>query len=396
MARIVLICEYERGLSHFMRLANIAKTLKNANHEVYVVYDTPVTAKFLTCSDLFPILSSPRSRDWTSAAKTLRIGGYNDKLAMVGFKNADDLKALIKSWRALFDLISPSLIICDQAPTAALAAFDLIPTLHLGDGFSLPPLISGDFPRLRADVLPIIKSKQLYDNIKSVQNGFGIRCPLETTEWGGKAGENQFICHIPELDVYLPYRKSHVSGPFFPLPKACLPLQRKTFFAYLSGGYPFLDLVLVALVESKLQGEIVIPGLSKQAENYLLKHGIKVHEMSDVTSFDTLMAGKHLVIHHGGVHAAELGLALGAVQVIIPTSTETSLIGIKIQEAKCGEILPAHKSSISDISNFLLSLINQTDYMQWAEMKSTTLFKQNYEPLFPKIITQINHLLRLE
>ncbi|MBL0941738.1 MAG: hypothetical protein IBJ00_03275 [Alphaproteobacteria bacterium] len=393
MARIVLICEYEKGLSHFFRLVNLAKTLKNENHEIYLVYNSPVTAKFLTCTDLFPILPSPRPPNWSFEGKTVRIGGYSDTLAMIGFKNANDLKALIKSWRALFDLICPSLIICDQAPTAALAAFDIISTLHLGDGFSLPPFISGDFPRLRADSPPTIKRKLLYDNIKSVQHDFHIRCSLETGEWGGKAGENQFICHIPELDIYLPYRNSYLSGPFFPLPQACLPLERKTFFAYLSGEYPFLDLVLVALVESKLQGEVVIPGLSKQAENYLLKHGIKVHHLTELTSFETFMAGKNLVIHHGGVHTAELAFALGTVQAIIPTSTETSLIGIKVQEAKCGKILPAHKSSISDITDFLLALSNQTDHMQWAEMKATTLFKQNYEPVFPKIIKLIYNLL---
>ena len=79
------------------------------------------------------------------------------------------------SWKKIIDFYKPDLIVCDHSPGCCLAAFDRIPVVLMGDGFTLPPAHEPIFPVHRV-ASPVIDSDLLLENMRIVQKMHGQMC----------------------------------------------------------------------------------------------------------------------------------------------------------------------------------------------------------------------------
>ena len=139
MAKILFTWELGAGSGHVAPYLNLVKYLEGEGHQIYHALrylnraqqffnDTNVT--FLQAPATF-IATKDRVKVSNSYARIIHNAGYSD---------VDMLTALIKSWRNLYDLIKPEVIIFDYSPTAMLAARDMdTRRIAIGTGFHLPP-----------------------------------------------------------------------------------------------------------------------------------------------------------------------------------------------------------------------------------------------------------------
>ena len=71
------------------------------------------------------------------------------------------------SWKTVFDIYKPDLIVCGHSPNCCLAAFGRIPVVMLGDGFTLPPAHEPVFP-VASGAAPIVDPSRLLENMRVV------------------------------------------------------------------------------------------------------------------------------------------------------------------------------------------------------------------------------------
>lgn len=221
---------------------------------------------------------------------------FADILETYGFGNADLLRSHLKAWQAVLGEVKPSLIIADHAPGLVLAARGIVPTVVIGDGFTVPPPIEV-FPVLRFPAPPQseVRQEQVSNTVRSVVN---LDAPL------GKVlnGDASFILSIPQLDFYrhLRTQDQYVGIHNAPIPSN-LHKSDAPAWAYLADDYPHRNLVLETLKPE-----------------------------SDFKPLTEVLAGKSLAIHHGGLTTAITCLLAGIPQLILRRHLEQHLNAIAL------------------------------------------------------------------
>ena len=141
MATVLLTWELGGGLGHCVKLAPVAAGLVARGHLVYFAAHDVATAQRVLQNPRVKYLQSPFVAKQPQISHQTRT--FAQVLEEVGFGDDQSLRALITSWRNLFDLIQPQLIICEHSPSALLAGrWTDTQMAVIGTGFSLPPNIS--------------------------------------------------------------------------------------------------------------------------------------------------------------------------------------------------------------------------------------------------------------
>ena len=223
---------------------------------------------------------------------------FADILETFGFGNTNLLRSHLQAWRSVLEEVKPSLIIADHAPGLVLAAFGLVPTVVLGDGFTVPPPVEV-FPLLRFPAPPESAQRQ-----EQVSNTVREVVKLDASLGQVLNGDCSFIYSIPELD---PYRHLRGNDQYVSLHIAPIPMDlhsaNGSAWAYLADNYPHRDLVL--------------QNLKPQCEFKPLNEAL---------------AGKSLVIHHGGSTTAITCLLAGIPQLVFPQHLEHQLNAIALSQ----------------------------------------------------------------
>lgn len=277
------------GQGHIQRLAALARTLEGEGVE-------PV---FALKSYNIKGISFP----WQIVfAPSLRFSGREDSytfadiLETYGFGNANQLRSHLQAWQSILAEVKPSLIIADHAPGLVLAARGIVPTVVVGDGFTVPPPVEV-FPLLRFPAPPEseVRQEQVSNTVRSVVN---LDAPLGQV----LNGDANFIYSIPQLDHYRHLRTSdqYVSVHTAPIPSN-LHNSKGSAWAYLADDYPHRNLVLQTL-----------------------------RPQSDFKPLTEVLAGKSLAIHHGGLTTAITCLLAGIPQLILRRHLEQHLNGIRL------------------------------------------------------------------
>lgn len=192
-----------------------------------------------------------------------------DILLQRGYDSFAGLQALVKAWRALFDIYSPDLVVFDYAPTALLAAktysFKKIVT---GVGFgALVPGTAAEkiFPAHGVDAQIQSAEARAVDTVNKVANRMGIERINFISDLF--VADKVVITNMPELDMYASKRiDAAYVGPLKrkndSLPTATWPDSKHKFniFTYLNCGNRSLRYLLPALAQVKANMLIYIGG----------------------------------------------------------------------------------------------------------------------------------------
>jgi UDP:flavonoid glycosyltransferase YjiC (YdhE family) len=137
MATFLLCWEMGGGLGHVGRLLPVARQLADRGHRVVVALCEPGHGpRFFPTSQIFtaPMVTSAQ-RDLIAEPST-----FADILHNAGASDADALRRIVASWRAIFDEVRPDMLVLDFSPFALLAAQGYATkTVLIGSGHGCPP-----------------------------------------------------------------------------------------------------------------------------------------------------------------------------------------------------------------------------------------------------------------
>ena len=139
IARVLIAWELGSGYGHIVPLRPLAEKLAELGHQV-IIATKDVAQTYQVLQELpVRLLQAPISS--CAHGHTIRPAmSFAHILHNVGFDDPSRLTAVAGSWRMLFDLVRPDLIIFEHSPTALLAArAGSAERVVIGTGFTLPP-----------------------------------------------------------------------------------------------------------------------------------------------------------------------------------------------------------------------------------------------------------------
>lgn len=330
MSRIVLAWELGNSRGHLCRLIPIARRLAAAGHTIYLVTKHLVLARQLAADESFIVLPCPAPESTMPIGR--EPGSYSDILAMHGFGDAGIFQALARAWQDLFSLTGADLLIADHAPLALVSArLAGLRSVHVGDGFTVPPLLS-PLPEFRVQDAASRRARlALETTLLDTINHRLERAGMASCQMLAQAfqGDVALLATIPELDPYyvsrqpqthfvgrIPYTDTHakVNWEFMSRPHVFLYLNAQASYI------PVLDLIAASRVEAIA----VIPDIpSAIAKRYAGNPSLRVHRA--FMNLDMILAGCDVLVAHGGQGITLESLRHGVPLLLLPSHVEQLL-----------------------------------------------------------------------
>lgn len=329
MATVLLTYEFGAGLGHLNRLIAVGKRLAGANRLVFALPDVglgePLVRRALgdgveiRVGVVWPAPTSPEARHVPTHT-------FADVIRLFRFDEVDRLLAACRRWTELLREISPRLIIADFAPTLRLSAMDRIPTVVVGNGYTVPPA-GRPLPLLRpweTRAPPVSRANEgrllsAVNEVRAKLSGPAVDSFADLFQ-----GESTFVCTIAEFD---PYRASRDAPALWPFNIPAMPRGRAfrdrtgaAVFCYLPGSHPALRPVLEALSGLDRRTEVYIQGADPRQVAGRCSPTVAIH--TKPADFSKVLPEASLLLHHAGLGTAYAGLAAGVPQLVMPLNLE--------------------------------------------------------------------------
>lgn len=318
MKRVLLIWELGDGLGHVSRLVTIAEQLRAEGMECLIVSRNVEQSGAYVQQRGFPLLQAPLASVERIQPPDRKPVSMGDILGTIGFGRIERLRPVVLSWEATIEALNPDFVITDYAPTANLALLGgKIPSLVIGDGFTLPPVDLQAFPMFRSQE-PLYNESDLLKVIAQLQAERG-RPDLEALP-ALFAGTRHAVITLPELDPFRSGRREPAIGPIGGYPRPVEGSPTQDFFGYLSADYRYTGMVLEGLRRAGAKGSVYLRDATPAMRETVRKAGIEVYDTPrDISEMAERSA---VVIHHGGIGTSEAALALGRPQMLVPRHAE--------------------------------------------------------------------------
>jgi UDP:flavonoid glycosyltransferase YjiC (YdhE family) len=347
MATIALIWELGSDYGHIGRLLPIAISLRESGHRPVMILRDVSRAEEMLGPYGLEYLQAPL---WLPLAHGLPPAlNFTESLFLFGYLNPKGLLSVARSWRALFALLKPDLLVIDHAPTALLASRELgVPRLIAGNSFSVPPRVS-PLPRFRwwdkksEPAREQDTERQLLSNANEVLNALG--CPPMVQVSDIYEADATLVTGVPELDVYGARSEVKYIGAINSIEHGVSPrwpaCGTTKIFAYLKPHYANFEAILTAL--SRLQASVIVfsPSLVRATEKRFVSANLafsreplrmkEVREQCDLA-----------VCHAGGT--VDVMLNAGKPVVLFPMQMEQTMTSRRVELAGCGVWMDQGKS----------------------------------------------------
>jgi UDP:flavonoid glycosyltransferase YjiC (YdhE family) len=334
--RILLAWELGSGQGHIFRLNSIAQTLRQRGWQ-------PVFALQRLDGAAGEALGAEQSHQapiWPGLTDeaAFRLPGRGvslaDNLGSVGMRSSDAVKHMLDEWDGLFALIRPDTVVADFAPACLVAARGRIPSVAVGNGFTLPPATLEHFPNLDPDGrAPYLDDAELCTAFNDTLKASDRR-PLQFLPEIFSA-DRSCVATFTELDPYAGARRHAPSAPWVPEWNRSQSMQREELFVYLGAKQSIQPHVLSALArvaKSDVPVRVHIPHLEDEARDWLVENGL-VYEPEPVP-FDDIQARARMVLSLGSLGFVSCALAAGIPQIVVPTALAMELTGIAVERLK--------------------------------------------------------------
>lgn len=364
---VLLAWELGGGLGHVGRLLPLARGLSERGYRPVLALRDLIEPNGLLRAESFPLLQAPRFPPM-SLGKPFHARSFADILAVHGFGDVSLLRTMVRAWQAMLDLVRPALVIGDHCPTLGLAARGRVPTILLGNGFCLPPLVGLEFPPLQPECEALIPAEQLLAAVQEVQRERGAPLPRTLPEI--LTGTARFVTVLPQLDPYQASRDQPVAGDLEALPEPLPPPVERSFFVYLATESPFVEEILTQLAQTGVPGRGYIRGVGQGLHERLGRSGLYLSP-KPLPLWDE-MARACVVVHHGNQGISQMALAAGRPQLVFPMHLEQLLNARQLHALGLAHFLTG-KPPAMHIAEGLRQLLHEPRFAERAQIVAADL-----------------------
>ena len=330
---ILFAWELGEGLGHLPPLKAIAQAVKREGANVVFVLRDPVQTRGELSEIGALILPAPF---WpTPAPPPSASGTYADILAGNGYGSAENIRALIEGWDAVFEVTRPDLIVCEHAPSAALSAFGRIPVAFVGNGFVVPPSDEPEFPPYEAGKGEPSRQRPILAAMQEALAQLGRSTPKTICE--PFRGVFRGVYTFPSLDTYRGVRREPVLGPIEPLPALCaLPATRR-LFAYSAADHTGINDLSQALMDLGPVACVYFRGSLGARAAVIRSRGVRVYDTAPPLS--EVLPEVGVVFSHAGGGLTHAALAAGRPQIVSPRHFEALVTARRLEEMGAGIVV---------------------------------------------------------
>ncbi|MCB1739079.1 MAG: hypothetical protein KDK91_01815 [Gammaproteobacteria bacterium] len=344
---ILLANELGDGIGYSLRCLALARSLSGHGHRPVVALRRIDVAERLADQPRIPVVQAPYVIGRLSARQR-RAGfhptSFTDLMACNGFGSIDHLYPLLRAWRDLIDLVRPDLIVGSYCPLLTTAAYGRIPVVLFGSGYSTPPADAPEFPLFRTDTGDVdterVNGARLLEVIQQVQSRFGAPLPMHLTDV--YRAQQRFVISFPELDPYRECRHDPCLGTFESLASPS-PATGAGFYAYLAGDGRLTRRIASLLATSGVPGSLHVRDADPR--EWRMSRSADVSVLPAAPLLEQAVREASVVIHHGGLATAQVALALGRPQVIVPRYVDQVLVGEALADQPFVSVLGADGSA---------------------------------------------------
>ncbi len=374
MKTVLLANEAGHGFGHVKRLNAIAAGLRERGWRTVAApfrissLDRAVSA----FDDVIPAPGWPRlqQESWfeSGVSKDTLINSYAGIAAGLGMADLRVVTNIVKVWDSLFRLVSPVAAVGDFSPGAMIAASGRIPSIAVGNGFTVPVVTSGNFALFREKRAADFP---LQDRVKSA-----VRDAMRLTGLGGPDDPLSAIRGDVAMPVcyraFDPGRERRIE-PVLPPDIAAFEEQAARPPAG-AGAYFGPDIeryirLLPLLGTLRPKPVIALEGASGDIQKAVSRAGL----MKRATLFSArdIFHGCRVFIHHGGLGISQLCAAIGVPQLIIFCDTEKWLNAEAVAAHGAGIGIPLEVAEKANVEMALSSLLSSASYknaaLAWRE-----------------------------
>lgn len=338
MARILFTWELGGGLGHITRIRLLAKVLRQRGHEVLCVLQDLSRAESLLGKEGFTCLQAPVWLPQTAGLPAA--ASYPEVLFRFGYQDPEGLLGVVRTWRSLYQLLRPDMLIADHAPTSLLAARGLgMRSARIGNSFAAPP--PSPMPPFRTwESIPARRleesEKLALASVNQVLERIGL-APQSCLSDVFAVDEN-FLCDWQELDQYPQRPATHYWGSTLLLGEGAEPVwpmgEGSRIFAYLQGYFPHLDALLSALRGLPFPTLVYAAGLPPSA---VLKYqSANLAFATQRVNMEEARRKADLILCHGGDATVAAALLAGRPLMVLPLHAEQYATAQRVEQLGAG------------------------------------------------------------
>lgn len=316
---VLFASELGSGLGHVAPLSLIADRLAASDPGIRLVFvaGNGIDARAML-GRRYPILPAPTLQQ--AEVNQSHSASYAEILGRFGYTRAAHLRASVAAWDDIFDMLEPDLVLAEHSPTAALAARGRVPTMLLGNGYTLPPPDMPVFPALTAGMAPPAMQSIMLERVNDLLRERGQAALQHLPQL--LTGSARALLTLPQLDPYAAIRKEPFLGSYHQLRPAPLPTEPHIFI-YGGADEWLLNPLVQAAARAGCGLSAYLGEQDTAARQFLRQRGALVHDKPP--ALDEVLKKASLVISHGGSGLAHAALMMGRPQLVVPIHAESEL-----------------------------------------------------------------------
>jgi hypothetical protein len=315
--------------------------------------------------------------------------GFADHMAIAGFENKQNLITIATMWHRLLSLLKPDIIIGFRTPVLWLIAPHIAPTVAIGNGMTLPPVLGPSFPRLTPDSVPLADENIMLENANSVLARLGFPPLAQLSECLSLC--NPILYGLPAFDPYLQLRSTITAGLLGQVATPTNPPTEERLAVFLDVYCPGIETIILALAGfNQVPSDIYISGAPASMQRYLEQQP-NITMWADHEDLLKHAATASAVIHHGVQDVAQRCISLGRPHLIIPWTREQEILSYMIGWMSMTKV-HAPNTPIDQMAEAFRDLLRDSSLMVAAQHHARQLFNANLPDALPIIVSKIEEI----
>jgi hypothetical protein len=323
MGRILIGWEFGANRGHALRLARLARLLRDAGHEVGLAIQRidDLTPEEAHGAAIWQAPVTPRMLSHVARPRTPTPATLGDILARLGGDDPRLVAAIIRAWRTIFAAVRPALVIADYAPFLLLAARGRFPVLHQGTPFQTPPPHLASFPAIAGGTPAADEAATL----RAVNEGLGSES-VESLP-GIFAADRTLTDSFAELDPYAEARSEPLLLPV-PADFRAAAGAGEEVFVYAPENSAADAPLWRGLAQSGLPIRVHVPRAAAPLREAIA--ALRLAFEAEPVPFAEIARRSRLVVSHGGHGFACAALAAGLANIICYPDLEKRFYGLAL------------------------------------------------------------------